>query len=36
MMVVINFLGWALVGMTLSVLIAGLAVILRLMLAVVD
>ena len=33
MMVVINFLGWALVGMTLAVLIMGLAVLLRLMLA---
>ena len=32
-MVVINFLGWALVGMTLAVLIMGLAVLLRLMLA---
>ena len=33
MMVIINFLGWALVGMTLAVLIMGLAVLLRLMLA---
>lgn len=33
MMVVINFLGWALVGMTLAVLIVGLAVLLRLLLA---
>jgi hypothetical protein len=35
MMVIINFLGWALVGMTLAVLIVGLAVLLRLMLATV-
>ena len=33
MMVVINFLGWTLVGVTLAVLIVGLTVLLRLMLA---
>jgi len=32
-MAIINFLGWSLVGMTLAVLIVGLAVLLRLLLA---